>query len=397
MPWLRYIKLYVEKGDTVFFPIGQFQDYLNNTLPLGDADKITFNKTYRPEQQWIINNVGKTGLIVMKTGKGKSNTALGIVERFQERTLICCHSTTWLTQMVETFKEYADYEVGTWYGKEKKLKPITITTHKSLVQQYKKFKEYGFGIVIIDECDRNLSQDMLKALIGVDPTKLYGMTGTPQRAELDSNDMSLVFWPLTQMPDQENNGYIMIPTINRLLSYESKYFSFTDWHDLRKQMINDPSRTEKQCNYIVDLWEKGKFKHWLLLLLFRETESEHYYTTLKDLLPCYLIHWKTNKKHDAECKEQFATTWWLIIGTTGKLGRWLDIPFLDSVFLFYPNRFKSDTIQSVGRVLRLDERKQAPVVYDWCDMPILKGQAQERLLTYKKEYGQDVVIINEQL
>jgi len=51
----------------------------------------------------------------------------------------------------------------------------------------------------------------------------------------------------------------------------------------------------------------------------------------------------------------------------------------------------------VGRVLRLDERKQAPTVYDWCDLPILKSQSQERLSTYKKEYGQDVIVINEQL
>jgi len=71
--------------------------------------------------------------------------------------------------MVETFKENADYEVGVWYGKKKNLKPITITTHKSFVQQYDEFRKYGFSIIIIDECDRNFSQDMLKALIFSEP------------------------------------------------------------------------------------------------------------------------------------------------------------------------------------------------------------------------------------
>ena len=37
-------------------------------------------------------NCGRTGLIVMKTGKGKSATAIALIEKFQQKTVIATHS-----------------------------------------------------------------------------------------------------------------------------------------------------------------------------------------------------------------------------------------------------------------------------------------------------------------
>gem|GEM_PF-5960069 len=54
---------------------------------------------------------------------------------------------------------------------------------------------------------------------------------------------------------------MMIPKIIRLLSTQNKYFSFEHWHDLRKQMVEDDERTDRQCKKILELWTEGKFKY----------------------------------------------------------------------------------------------------------------------------------------
>lgn len=394
LPWLRYINLYIKEGDFVFFPIGMFSDYLKKDVPL--STPLSFSGTYRKEQIWMKDNVQKTWLIVMKTGKWKSNCMVAIVEKYQQKTLIACHSKTGVKQMAETFKNFAGIDTWFWFSEKKNLKDITITTHQSLAENYDTFREYGFSMLIVDEADRNLTTKMLTAIIKLDPWYLYGMTGTPDRADMNEDDMAKIFWPIYRMPDQENNGYMIIPKIKRLISVEKwKYFSFEHRHDLWKQISWDIARTDKQCKKILELWKEWKFKYWLLLLLYRETETIAYYDMLKELMPAYMMHGLTKLKDDKIAAEGFKKTWWLLIGTTGKLWRGLDIPHLDTLFLFYPNKFKSDTIQSVWRILRLDEGKPQPIVYDWCDLPILGSQAKERLATYKKEYWDKVIIEDE--
>ena len=83
---------------------------------------------------------------------------------------------------------------------------------------------------------------------------------------------------------------------------------------------------------------------------------------------------------------------WIIIGTVGKMWRGVDITCIDAVFLFFPSRFKSATIQAAGRGLRHSDGKTGCVIYDRCDLPLLRGQMNERIDTYKSEYWSDVKI-----
>lgn len=391
MPWMRWIKLFVQKGSMAYFPVGLFSDMLWKGNDL--SAPLEFLWSYREEQQRVVENVGKTGLIVMKTWKGKTNTAIGIIEKYQKKAVIAVHSIITLHQMVKSFKDFAGIEVWEYHWSKKKAWDIMITTHDSLAEKYGEIKKLcDFSILIVDECDRNVTPKMLEAVIFSDPQYFYGMTGTPKRADLHEQDLQMIYGPMLKMPDQENNWYLMIPKIKRLISYDTKFFSFENRHDLRDQMCSDNERINKQCKYIIDLWEKKAFKYWLMLVLRREKESEMYYKILGSHLPCYLMHWLTKKKEDIQSAADFKDTGGLLIGTTWKLWRWLDIPHLDSLFMFYPGRFRSDSVQSVWRILRLDEGKQQPIVYDRCDYPILKKQAEERLHTYKDEYWANISI-----
>jgi superfamily II DNA or RNA helicase len=81
--------------------------------------------------------------------------------------------------------------------------------------------------------------------------------------------------------------------------------------------------------------------------------------------------------------------WFTIVWTIDKIGRGVDIPPIDTLFLFSPVRFRWTVVQAVGRALRKYPGKSDVNIYDWCDLPILKKQQRERLKDYSTEYWID--------
>jgi superfamily II DNA or RNA helicase len=79
-------------------------------------------------------------------------------------------------------------------------------------------------------------------------------------------------------------------------------------------------------------------------------------------------------------------TGFTIVWTIDKMGRGVDIPPIDTLFMFSPVRFRWTVVQAVGRALRKYPGKTDVRILDWCDMPLLKKQQTERLKDYQKEY-----------
>lgn len=75
-----------------------------------------------------------------------------------------------------------------------------------------------------------------------------------------------------------------------------------------------------------------------------------------------------------------------IVGTIDKMGRGVDIPPIDTIYLFSPVKFRGTVVQAVGRALRKYPGKTDVIIYDWCDLPLLKKQKNERKAAYKAEY-----------
>lgn len=328
----------------------------------------------------------------MKTGRWKSHVIMGITTLYQEPTLIVVHNLTTLQDMVEKFKEYTDYIPGVYSSKKKDIKEITITTHASFSKKVDEFK-WKFGVVIIDECDYNFTNAMLDSICRCDCDALFWLSWTPQRKELDKDDMQLVFWDIIKITTQDNNWYNLLPDVERILYTTDRFFSFKDWHDLKNQLINDVWRIETQLDSLVQYIHSGKTRWGLLLVERKEQECEMYYQKLKDRwINCWIINGDTKADEDEKNISDAYNRWGIIIWTVWKVGRWKDIPFLDTIFLFFPNKFESSTVQAVGRGLRSFQGKKWCLLVDWCDMPILKSQAYERLQTYKNEYTENVKV-----
>lgn len=390
---MKRINLYSkDKEGNIYLPNWLFSHKLEAKKKL--STPFIYKGTFSDEQVSIMKAVGdsRTGLIEMKTGRGKTHSLFWLIQKFQEPTLIAVHNIGTLVDMQEKFEKFTNTIPWVWYGKKKKIGEITITTHDSFVANIDEFKG-KFWIIINDECDFDFTEKMIKALIFTDGDGLFGLTGTPKTKELNTSDMELVYGKHIKVEDQEINWYNMIPEIVRLEYMTDRFFSFENRHDLRQQLIDDVPRLQKQMNFIIKQREDKTFKYWLLLVERKEEECVKYHSIINKLwLPCVIINGDTKVEDDQKNIEIIKETWGIIVWTVGKLWRGKDIPFIDWVFLFFPNRFESSTIQAVWRWLREAEGKSKVMLFDRCDMPILNAQAKQRILTYKQEYTEDVKI-----
>ena len=372
------------------FPLWAFNRFLYK-----DESRILrtpFQYTWTPtaEQKSVIDEIElngyRTWLIEMKTWRWKGHIILQLANLFQEKVLIACHSRSNMVDTINKFKEFSNYIPWEYHSTKKEIKDITITTHKSLVTKTKEFAG-KFGILIVDECDYNLTEDMLRALATIDVNWCFGMSWTPTTKELDLESMELVRGPHIKVEGQEDNWYNLIPDILRLDYTSNNIYSFwTSFAELKEALIEDNVRVMTQIARIKKIMsENGNFG--LLLLERKSQECNKYYNLLKDEIPSIIINGDTKISDDEEWIERLKKLGhWLIIGTIGKVGRWKDIPMIDVVFLFFPNRYLNSTVQAVGRGLRNAPWKTRCLLVDWIDNPILKRQSYDRLKTYHKEY-----------
>lgn len=394
MPRARWIKLYIEEKWQYLFPIGRFNKLLtSDPFSLCEFEWVFPNFKYEwtatDEQQEILDKIKdnrRTGLIVMKTWRWKSHIIMQIVNHFRESVIILTHNLATLKEMKEKFKEVCWVDIGEYHWWKKNLQPITVCTHQSFMKKFNEIKTaLNFQQVIFDEADSSTSTKMLNALIKFDPSSLFWLTGTPKRNELDGEDLQLLYGKMLKCEGQKNNWYNIIPNIERI-KYSTSVYSYENNHDMREQLAAETNRIEKQRLFIIEKIVFWDIKYWLLLVDRKELESEMYYSILSEHINCVLINWDTKRIDDEAWIKFIEENWGLIIGTLKKMWRWVDIPFIDWIFVFFPNRFHSLVIQAVGRWLRKHDWKKGTTVYDWIDQPIWNSAAADRMKSYRQEY-----------
>jgi len=128
-------------------------------LPYSIELKISL-RDYQEEalNKWL-ENQGK-GIIAMPTGAGKTIVAIAALTKLLQKTLIVVYTKDQMMQWRDMILKYTtiDYgDVGLYYGEEKRIRPITITTYQTAFKHIKKLAPFH-SFLIIDEC---LSGDTL--------------------------------------------------------------------------------------------------------------------------------------------------------------------------------------------------------------------------------------------
>ncbi len=121
-------------------------------LPL----KIVFRGTLRDYQSEALESWRKNGykgIVSLPTGTGKTVIAIAAMAEVNVKTLIVTYTKEQMFQWRDKIIEFTDIppvSIGLFYGSEKKVAPITITTYQSAFR-YVDMLTMGFSMLIVDE------------------------------------------------------------------------------------------------------------------------------------------------------------------------------------------------------------------------------------------------------
>lgn len=373
----RVINLFVKKDWQYFLPLWAKQ-YLPNIQPIRwKTLDVQFKWKLLPHQNQALLHIMKhwCWFIDLKTWWGKSFCVMGIINLYKKSTLIIVPTTKLLQEMQDKIKEFMWYDAWVFYWWKKDIKDITITTSKSYCEN----ELWQFSIIIVDECDTNLSEKMRHKLILSNANVLVWMTWTPTRVELNTKDLELFYWPYIQVWDYQALPTDCIQYIYRRTKEEQTQYCGDNFAETRNRIILNENRTQKILKKLLEI----KAKYYIMLILTdRVDECE----ILQNLIPdSIIVHWKTKLKDDKENIARIAQSWGVIIGTRQKMWRWVDVPSIDCVCLVWAFKFKSAVIQSIWRALRKFEGKNDIWVYIFSDSN-LNSQKNENKKTVELEY-----------
>ncbi|MEM4717136.1 MAG: DEAD/DEAH box helicase [Desulfurococcaceae archaeon] len=140
-------------------------------------------------EKWLEN--GRKGIIALPTGSGKSIIAIAALVETSVRTLIVAYTKEQIQQWRDFILKYTNipsHIIGLFYGEEKKLAPITITTYQSGYRYINTISPY-FGLLVVDEV-HHLPADKFK-YIALHTLANYrmGLSATPTREDGKHEDL----------------------------------------------------------------------------------------------------------------------------------------------------------------------------------------------------------------
>ncbi|MDQ3698993.1 MAG: DEAD/DEAH box helicase family protein, partial [Gemmatimonadota bacterium] len=111
-------------------------------------------RTPRPYQREAVDRwraAGGRGTVVLPTGAGKTLVALLAIEELRAGACVVAPTRAlvaqWFTQLADAF---GAEPVGVWYGDEKDVRPLTVTTYHSAFPLLERWG-HRFGLLVLDE------------------------------------------------------------------------------------------------------------------------------------------------------------------------------------------------------------------------------------------------------
>ncbi|GAB6147519.1 DEAD/DEAH box helicase family protein [Stetteria hydrogenophila] len=149
--------------------------------------RIEFRGQLREYQEealkaWEAN--GGRGVIALPTGAGKTVVAIAAAARLGVWTLVVVYTKEHIHQWIQAFQRFTDAEglVGAYYGEEKRLAPITVTTYQTAYRKTRLFAQ-RYAFLVFDEA-HHLPADKFKAIASSMPAPYrMGLSATIERED----------------------------------------------------------------------------------------------------------------------------------------------------------------------------------------------------------------------
>ena len=326
-------------------------------------------------------------LLLSPTSSGKSLVIYSLIRWHQhfldnDKILILVPTTNLVTQMYNDFLDYSSHDKWDgksqchmiYSGRDKKTdKQIVISTWQSLFRLGAPFFKQ-FGMVVGDEahlCSATSLKGILEKMVSC--RYRFGTTGTlteskPHQFVLEGL-FGKVYKAVTSkqlMKDKHISDLkiqcllLKYPEVERDSQKKSTYKEEIDF------IVSHTKRNNFICNLALD--QKGNTlilfnyveKHGKVLMKLMENKS--------DKRDVFFIAGETDVEEresiraiTEKCKDA------IIIASSGVLSTGVNIKNLQSLIFAHPYKAKIRNLQSIGRILRLDDKNNKAVLYDIVD------------------------------
>lgn len=297
-------------------------------------------------------------VVSMPTGAGKTVVAAALAKE-----AIAQGKSVWFLvdrivladQTLAAFEAFG-LECGVVQGSRRELgRDVTIASSQTLARM-SALPEDAF--VIIDEC--HCLFEVHKALLC--KNTVVGLSATPERHGLADYYDALVTVPTATLGALTNAGYVMEPRVLVPVS--------PDRAKLKTRMgdYTDASASKAMAEVRADVvMAYGVYGNRRPALLFAPTvEDAHGYAEMFNAsgFPAAVSVGSTKAEEHERYVEQLRTGELLVLCSVSKLNTGLDVPEASVAILARPTKSKTTYIQSVGRVLRVADGKDKPIVLD---------------------------------
>ncbi len=409
----RELRLYEWDGNTLVLPFGVCRELMpllrgtsiycdfrqENIIDYGGKDMGLYDYQEEAVHQMF---EAKYGILKSKPGSGKTQCGIALIKMHRRRALWLCHTADLLKQSMDRAMRYMDESmIGTiTEGKVNVGIGVTFATVQTMANlELQQYRDY-WDVVIVDECHRCSASATTftryeKVLNHLAARHKYGLSATPERSDgLIKATFAMLGNIAYTVPDSavaDRTMQVKIRPIETDAEITDECLN-TDgtinYVKLIEHLTTDPERNKLIAKAIMDC--KG---HSCLILSDRLEQLK----SIRSLLPyemqedsVYIDGKMQSKKAKSEREQSLedmrAGKKKYLFASYSLSKEGLDIPRLDRLFLASPAKFSAIITQSVGRVQRVFEGKETPIVYDFRDKKIgfCEGAYKKRCTSYRK-------------
>ena len=348
----------------------------------------------------------KNGILLCPTAGGKTIMGMSLIGMSGQRSLWLVSSQELAMQAASAYTKMYHVEgsdIGfIREGKVELGRKLTIAIINSLYRV--DIDKHTFGIIIADECHMAVksiesSAMFSKCLEMFSCRRKYGVTATFERSDGDEKRVSMLVGNVKrEVPREAVSARVVTPSVKRIdtgVESSSEYLD-TDgtvcFTSLAKYIAEHVSRNMLIADNVATHMSQG---HSCLVLCDRIAQVKMIYDMLlaqEDVADkvCMVTGSMANKKGKAEREAAIEMMRnrekKCLIATVSLAGQGLDIICLSRLHFVSLLKFSGKIAQTVGRVSRAAEGKQAPEVWDYVDSAIgyCLGAYKKRVRTYKK-------------
>lgn len=366
--------------------------YFGCEIPLYDYQTEAVNKMFKAQY----------GILQAPAGSGKTQMGLQLAVLHNRKTLWITHTSDLLNQSKERAEKYMDPAlIGTiTEGKVKIGKGITFATVQTLSKLYLEQYKNVWDTIIVDECHRVASSPTSVTMFGKVLNTLaarhkYGLSATVHRSDgLIKSTFALLGNIQYTVPDEAVCGRIMTVGIKTIVTHTPISYEVldTDGTIIYSSLISYLSKNEERNSLIISHLADNA-DHFNLILSDRVAHLRELMESLPGDLRDKAVmidgsmtskKAKEERRISLELMRQGKKNF--LFATYALCKEGLDIPRLDRLYMTTPVKDYAVVAQSVGRIARVFEGKDDPVVYDFVDdsFRYLIKAYKKRCTTYRK-------------